>query len=135
MCFQSFWLHVLSVVFISSIPGDSGWAKLDKTYGKEFYGKTNVFMDDIKMCLDSKGFSYKSYSLPSQLDITDCFTDGHEAGELMLDFLSEVLHFSKSASPELKSGVMAKLQDCSVKSKGKVMFNTNYEMIVIDQLG
>lgn len=91
---------------------------------------------DIKSILDSKGVSYKSYELPSQMDITECFTEGDEKGELLLDFLTEVLNFSKVAPPELKTGVMELLRhpDCSVESEGKVIFNNNLGVIVIDSL-
>lgn len=79
---------------------------------------------------------YQSYELPSQMDITECFTEGDEKGELLLDFLTEVLNFSKTASPELKAGVMDLLRhsDCSVESDSKVMFNNNLEVIVLNQL-
>lgn len=70
------------------------------------------------------------------MDITECFTEGDEKGELLLDFLTEVLDFSKTASPELKDGVLNLLRhpDCSVESSGKVIFNNNLGVIVIDQL-
>lgn len=90
---------------------------------------------DIKSILDSKGVSYQSYELPSQMDITECFTEGDERGELLLDFLTEVLDFSKTVSPELKAGVLELLRhpDCSIESNGKVIFNNNLGVIVIDQ--
>lgn len=89
---------------------------------------------DIKSFLDSEGVSYQSYILPSQLDITECFTVGDEKGELLLDFLTEVLDFSKTAPPELKAGVMKTLRqpDCSVESNGRVIFNNDLEVIVLD---
>ncbi|KAA8588323.1 hypothetical protein FQN60_001517 [Etheostoma spectabile] len=73
------------------------------------------------------GVSYQSYELPSEMDITECFTEGDEKGELLLDFLTEVMDFSKTASPELKAGVLELLRhpDCSVESNGKVIFNNN----------
>lgn len=78
---------------------------------------------------------YQNYELPSQMDITECFTEGDEKGELLLDFLTEVLDFSKTASPELKDGVLKLLRhpDCSVESDGKVLFNNNLGVIVINQ--
>ena len=78
--------------------------------------------------------SYQSYNLPSQLDITECFTEGDEKGELLLDFLTEVLDFSKTAPPELRAGVMKTLRQpgCSVESNGRVIFNNNLEVIVLD---
>lgn len=119
--------------------GESGWSKLWRTYRDQLCNteiSQCVTTGDIKSFLESSGVNYQSYTLPSQMDITECFTEGDENGELLLDFLTEVLSFSKTASPELKAGVMDLLQhpDCSVESDGKVIFNNNLEVIVIDQL-
>lgn len=124
---------------MSSIPGKSGWGKLWRTFRKQLCNteiSQYVTTGDIKSFLDSKGVRYQSYELPSQMDITECFTEGDEKGELLLDFLTEVLDFSKTAPPELKAGVIELLRhpDCSVESDGKVIFNNNLEVIVLDQL-
>lgn len=68
------------------------------------------------------------------MDITECFTPGDERGELMLDFLTEILEFSRSAPPELKAGVLEVLKQpgCSREVDGRVMFNSNMEALVID---
>lgn len=91
---------------------------------------------DIQSFLDSKGVRYQSFELPSQMDITECFTQGDENGELLLDFLTEVLDFSKTAPPELRAGVMGLLRhpDCSVESNGRVMFNNNLRAIILNGL-
>lgn len=70
------------------------------------------------------------------MDITECFTPGDEKGELLLDFLTEALDFSKTALPELRAGVMDLLRhpDCSVESNGRVMFNNNLGAIVLNGL-
>ncbi|XP_071353093.1 histamine N-methyltransferase-like [Trachinotus anak] len=126
-------------LLIILVSGESGWGKLWRTYRAQLCNteiSQCVTTGDIKSFLDSKGVSYQSYELPSQLDITECFTEGDEKGELLLDFLTEVLDFSNTASPELKAGVMELLRhpDCSVESNGKVIFNNNLGVIVIDQL-
>ncbi|XP_028993039.1 histamine N-methyltransferase-like [Betta splendens] len=125
-------------LLIILVSGESGWGKLWNTY-RHLYCNNEVSQfvttGDIKRLLDSKGVSYQSYELPSQMDITECFTEGDEQGELLLDFLTEVLDFSKTAPPELKEGVLNLLRhpDCSTESDGKVVFNNNLEAIVIDQ--
>ncbi len=122
---------------MSSVSGESGWARLWQTYRNELSNteiSQCVTTGDIKSFLDSERVSYQSYELPSQMDITECFTEGDENGELLLDFLTEVLNFSQTASPELKAGVMELLRhpDCSVESDGKVIFNNNLGVIVLD---
>ncbi|XP_070832025.1 histamine N-methyltransferase-like [Chaetodon trifascialis] len=126
-------------LLIILVSGKSGFGKLWRTFRNQLCHtelSQCVTTSDIKSFLDSKGVKYQSYELPSQLDITDCFTEGDEKGELLLDFLTEVLDFSKTASPELKAGVMELLRhpDCSVESNGKIMFNNNLGVIVLDQL-
>ncbi|XP_036966722.1 histamine N-methyltransferase [Acanthopagrus latus] len=119
------------------VSGESGWGKLWKTHRRQLCNteiSQCVTTGDIKSFLDSEGVSYQSYNLPSQLDITECFTEGDEKGELLLDFLTEVLDFSKTAPPELRAGVMKTLRQpgCSVESNGRVIFNNNLEVIVLD---
>ncbi|XP_044074002.1 histamine N-methyltransferase [Siniperca chuatsi] len=126
-------------LLIILVSGESGWGKLWRTYRNQLCNteiSQCVTTGDIKTILDSKGVSFQSYELPSQMDITECFTEGDEKGELLLDFLTEVLDFSKTASPELRAGVLELLRhpDCSVESNGKVIFNNNLGVIVIDQL-
>ncbi|XP_040913685.1 histamine N-methyltransferase isoform X1 [Toxotes jaculatrix] len=126
-------------LLIILVSGESGWGKLWRTYRDQLCNteiSQCVTTGDIKSVLDSKGVSYQSYELPSEMDITECFTEGDEKGELLLDFLTEVLDFSKTASPELKAGVMELLRhpDCSVESNGRVIFNNNLGALVIDQL-
>lgn len=133
--FQSL-LNKNGKLLIILVSGKSGWGKLWKTY------KTQLSNNEISQCvttgdiaslLDSKGVHYQRYVLPSQMDITDCFKVGDEKGELLLDFLTEVLDFSKTASPELKTGVLDLLRhpDCSVVLDGRVVFNNNLEVLVI----
>ncbi|KAM8855497.1 histamine N-methyltransferase-like isoform 2-T2 [Spinachia spinachia] len=126
-------------LLIILVSGESGWGKLWRTYRTQLCNteiSQCVTTGDVKSLLDCKGVSYQSYELPSQMEITECFTDGDEKGELLLDFLTEVLDFSKTASAALKAGVLELLRhpDCSVESNGKVIFNNNLGVIVIDQL-
>lgn len=126
-------------LLIILVSGASGWGKLWRTYRNQLCNteiSQCVTTGDIKSFLDSKGVSFQNYELPSQMDITECFTEGDEKGELLLDFLTEVLDFSTTASPALKAGVLELLRhpDCSVESNGKVIFNNNLEVIVMDQL-
>ncbi|KAL6100602.1 hnmt [Pungitius sinensis] len=126
-------------LLIILVSGESGWGKLWRSYRTQLCNaeiSQCVTTGDIRGLLDRQGVSYQSYELPSQMEITECFAEGDEKGELLLDFLTEVLDFSKTASPELRAGVLELLRhpDCSVESNGKVVFNNNLGVIVIDQL-
>uniref|UniRef100_A0A3B1IBZ2 Histamine N-methyltransferase n=1 Tax=Astyanax mexicanus TaxID=7994 RepID=A0A3B1IBZ2_ASTMX len=117
--------------------GESGWGRLWRTYKAELCNadiSQCITTGDIRTFLDSKGISYQKHTLPSHMDITECFTEGDEKGELLLDFLTEVMDFSKSASPELKAGVLELLRhpDCSKEVDGRIVFNNNLEAVVLD---
>ncbi|XP_057708917.1 histamine N-methyltransferase-like [Corythoichthys intestinalis] len=124
-------------LLIILVSGESGWGKLWRTFRSQICAcdiSQCVTTADVKSILDSEGVQYQSYVLPSQMDITECFTEGDESGELLLDFLTEVDHFSQTASPQLKADIMKLLQDpaCSRLADGKVVFNNNLEVIVVD---
>ncbi|KFP65738.1 Histamine N-methyltransferase [Cariama cristata] len=115
----------------------SGWETLWKKFG------SSLPLDDlcsyvssagIKRILDSAGLKYQFHELPSHMDITSCFIEGNKDGELLLDFLTETREFSKTAPPELKHQVMEELRkpECSEKRDGKVLFNNNLSVIVIE---
>ncbi|XP_034042293.1 histamine N-methyltransferase-like [Thalassophryne amazonica] len=124
----------LLLILLSS---ESGYGKFGKTYKDQLPNSGTswwVTTGDIKRFLDSKGVTYQSYDLPSQADITECFSEGSEKGELLLDFVTGVLDFSKTASPELKSSVLAFLRhpDCSTESEGRIFFNNSKGALITD---
>ncbi|KAK0143733.1 Histamine N-methyltransferase [Merluccius polli] len=136
--FQSL-LHKTGKLLIILVSGTSGWAKLWGTYGSQL-GVSDITQcvttAHIKSLLDSKAVGYRSYELPSQMDISECFVEGSEEGGLLLDFLTEVQNFSQTAPAELKAGVLELLRhpDCSVEAQGRVIFNNNLEALVLDPL-
>ncbi|KAJ3591953.1 hypothetical protein NHX12_007083 [Muraenolepis orangiensis] len=136
--FQSL-LHKTGKLLIILVSGTSGWGKLWRTYRSQLCNadiSQSVTMADIKSQLDSKAVGYRSYELPSQMDISECFVEGSEEGGLLLDFLTEMMDFGRTAPAELKAGVLALLRhrDCSVETQGKVIFNNNLEALVLDPL-
>ncbi|XP_061082464.1 histamine N-methyltransferase-like [Conger conger] len=115
----------------------SGWGKLWKMYKADLCkGDTSycVTTGDFKSFLDADGIKYKTYLLPSQMDITECFREGDERGELLLDFLTGLVDFTRSAPPDLRAGVMDLLRhpDCSAEADGKIVFNNTLEVLVLD---
>ncbi|KFQ68121.1 Histamine N-methyltransferase, partial [Phaethon lepturus] len=124
-------------LLIILVSGTSGWETLWKKYGSSFPLEdlcSYVSSADIERILDSAGLKYQVHELPSHMDITSCFIEGNEDGELLLDFLTETCEFSKTAPPELRSQVMEELRkpECSEKRDGKVLFNNNLSVIVIE---
>ncbi|NWS43040.1 HNMT methyltransferase, partial [Probosciger aterrimus] len=124
-------------LLIILVSGTSGWETLWKKYGSSFPLDDlccYVSSADIKRILDSAGLKCQLHELPSHMDITSCFTEGNKDGEMLLDFLTETCEFSKTAPPELKHQVMEELRkpECSQERDGKVLFNNNLSVIVIE---
>ncbi|NXP44866.1 HNMT methyltransferase, partial [Heliornis fulica] len=130
-------LEAQAKLLIIVVSETSGWETLWKKFGSSLPLNdlcSYVSSADIKRILDSAGLKYQLHDLPSYMDITSCFTEGNREGELLLDFLTETCEFSKTAPPELKHQVMEELRKpgCSESRDGKVLFNNNLGVIVIE---
>uniref|UniRef100_A0A8C2EMW5 Histamine N-methyltransferase n=1 Tax=Cyprinus carpio TaxID=7962 RepID=A0A8C2EMW5_CYPCA len=117
--------------------GESGYGKLWTTFRKQLCNteiSQCVTTGDIKTFLDTESIPYQNYELLSQVDITECFTEGDQVGELLLDFLMEVIEFSKNAPEDLKKGVLDLLRhpDCSKEVDGRIIFNNNLGVLVVE---
>ncbi|NWI51218.1 HNMT methyltransferase, partial [Calyptomena viridis] len=124
-------------LLIILVSANSGWQTLWNKYGSYFPVDdlcSFVTSGDLPRILDSAGLKYQLYELLSHMDITSCFIEGDKDGELLLDFLTETLEFSKTFPPELKHQLMEELKKpgCSEKRDGKVFFNNNLGVIVIE---
>ncbi|XP_066497279.1 histamine N-methyltransferase-like [Hoplias malabaricus] len=136
MFFRSL-LNIHGKLLIILISGDSGWARLSKTCHAEVCDSEQcqcINSGDVQKFLDARGIPYSKYTLPSQIDISECFSPGDERGELLLDGLIEVVDFSKNASPKLRAEVLQLLKhpECSREENGRVMFNINLEAFILD---
>ncbi|OXB82283.1 UNVERIFIED_CONTAM: hypothetical protein H355_004600 [Colinus virginianus] len=124
-------------LLIILVSGTSGWEALWRKCGSSFPSDglcTFISSAKIKEILDPLGLKYTIYELPSQLDITCCFTKGDKDGELLLDFITQICEFSKTAPPELRQQVLEELRKpgCSKNKNGKVLFNNNLSVIVVE---
>ncbi|TEA32014.1 histamine N-methyltransferase isoform X1 [Orcinus orca] len=124
-------------ILITLVSGTSGWDKLWKKYGSHLPRDDLcqcVTSSDLMQMLDKLGIKYECYDLLSTMDISDCFIDGNENGDLLWDFLTETWNFSTTAPPDLKAEIMKDLQEpeFSVKKEGKVLFNNSLSFIVAE---
>lgn len=89
---------------------------------------------DIVDMLSSMGAKYQSYDLQSDMDISECFVEGDRNGELLLDFLTETCEFKRNAPADLREEIMETLKSsgCSFMRDGKVIFNNNLSVIVVE---
>ncbi|XP_057350465.1 histamine N-methyltransferase [Manis pentadactyla] len=124
-------------ILIILVSGTSGWDKLWRKYGSRLPRDDlcqYVTSSDLTQMLEKSGIKYECYNLLSTMDISDCFIDGNENGDLLWDFLTETCNFSKTAPPDLKAEIMKDLQEpeFSVKKEGKVLFNNSLSFIVVE---
>ncbi|KAK7912587.1 hypothetical protein WMY93_012798 [Mugilogobius chulae] len=129
-------------LLICLLTNESGWMMLWRPFYRELRPQKTEgdvpFLNTahIKKLLDDRGVSYQTYTILPEFDITACFTEGDEAGELLLDFLTETVNFSKTAPSDLKHRVLKRLRDnpCSVERDGKVFLSIEQETIVLEGL-
>lgn len=124
-------------ILIILVSGTSGWDKLWKKYGSRLPRDDlcqYVTSTDLTQMLDKLGIKYECYDLLSTMDISDCFIDGNENGDLLWDFLTETCNFNATAPPDLKAEIMKDLQEpeFSVKKDRKVLFNNSLSFIVVE---
>ncbi|XP_063174471.1 histamine N-methyltransferase isoform X1 [Candoia aspera] len=124
-------------LFIILVSGRSGWAKLWKKYGPRLPMNDlclYISSADVEEMLDGSGLKYQSHELPSDMDITDCFTEGNTTGELLLDFLTETCDFSKTAPLDLKNEIVEDLKkpEYSERRGDKYFFNNTLTAIMIE---
>ncbi|NXD76969.1 HNMT methyltransferase, partial [Halcyon senegalensis] len=130
-------LETQAKLLLIVVSENSGWETLWRKFAPSFSSEgvsSYISSADIRRILDSAGLKYQVHELPSHMDITSCFIEGNKDGDLLLDFLTENCDFSKTAPPELKQQVMEELRkpECSEKRDGKVLFNNNLSVIVIE---
>uniref|UniRef100_UPI003AAAF6A8 histamine N-methyltransferase-like n=1 Tax=Centroberyx gerrardi TaxID=166262 RepID=UPI003AAAF6A8 len=114
---------------------NSGWDILWKTFRKELCTKSisdYLSAGDIEVHLKSLGLKYEKHAIPNTIDITDCFTQGSELGELLLDFMTEQDHFHSSLTPELRAGILDLLRNkCSTEKDGRILFDCTLSSILV----
>uniref|UniRef100_UPI00398EAF50 histamine N-methyltransferase-like n=1 Tax=Pristiophorus japonicus TaxID=55135 RepID=UPI00398EAF50 len=119
-------------LLIVTVSDGGGWQSLWKTFGSRFINSC-VYLDVCKI-LDDMSINYQIYEVSADLDITECFIEGNEKGELLLDFLTHIINFRKTAPPDLKAEVLQYLLQTpySREENGKIIFNNNSQTIVVD---
>lgn len=122
---------------MASPAGECAWARLLKEFQSQICKNgiaQNMTTSEVKTFLDSKKITYQKYNLTSLLDITECFTPGDEKGDRLLDLLTEVIEFRKTAPPKLKNDVLEflKRSDNSQLVNGRYLFDCSLEALLID---
>ncbi|KAM9455509.1 histamine N-methyltransferase-like [Clarias gariepinus] len=130
-------LHKNGKILVILVTRESAWGRLMNVYKDQLAqeGATlHVTTTDVKSYLDSKKVPYQSYKFKSLLDITECFTPEDKKGEEILDLLTEVIDFSKTAPPELKDEVVEFLKNPinNLEVNGKILFDCSMEALLID---
>ncbi|XP_060683725.1 histamine N-methyltransferase-like [Hemiscyllium ocellatum] len=118
-------------LLIIQVADDSGWSSLWTKFGSRF--PTSISLD-VQNVLAEMKMKYQIYEHSSDFDITECFIEGNENGDCLLDFLTDSADFRKTAPEDLKSEVLQYLHQpsCSREENKKILFCNNLKFIVID---
>ncbi|XP_038069076.1 histamine N-methyltransferase-like [Patiria miniata] len=90
---------------------------------------------DIRSSLDRRGIPYTQHPYPVRLDITKCFDQASEEGGLLVDFLTNVLNYRKTAPEDMQRTVMECLGSslCSESKNDGIYLNMDWDAIVISK--
>lgn len=89
--------------------------------------------EDITAILDTIPVRYETHDIDSYFDITECFVEGSDIGGMLLDAVTEKLHFAETAPADIKAKIMEDLQspEFSVRRDGKILLDTRVKAIVV----
>ncbi|MBN3300953.1 HNMT methyltransferase, partial [Amia calva] len=114
---------------------NSGWEILWKTYKEALCSNTiSAYQSagDIKVHLENLGLKYEEHDIPNTLDITECFIEGNETGQLLLDFMTDKPYFYEKTPPDLRAGILDLMRNkCSTERDGRIIFNGNLTALLI----
>ncbi|XP_070553905.1 histamine N-methyltransferase-like [Ptychodera flava] len=126
------------VMLIVVVSDDSGFWRLWKKFSYlEDSRMKFINSEHMRKALDDIGVKYQSLRQRSRVVATECFKADSEVGNLVLDFLIHVMHFRKTAPPELQKEVLDYLEtsDCCDPrdENGEILFNNDWEAIIVQK--
>ncbi|KAJ0005826.1 hypothetical protein NQD34_015720, partial [Periophthalmus magnuspinnatus] len=140
-------IHMIQVLYYIEDPGPTirfyqsllkknGKLMITLQSGKKTWNdgiSRSLYTGDITKLLDEAGIPYQCYGVCSDLDITECFTEGDETGEMILDFITQTVNFSKTAPSELRERVLSFMRDpkYSVVKDGRILSCEKHWIIIL----
>ena len=112
---------------------NSGIGNVHKRFRTEL--QTNYIKTvDVRQALDKLGIKYTVYPQPISVDITECFQEESEDGNLLLDFFTHVSEFRNKAPNSLVQEYLQYLKnpECIQMNGDQVLLNFNWDAIVTD---
>ena len=88
---------------------------------------------DIRSYFDRQSIGYLDFHQPSSLDITKCFDDASDEGNLLLDFITHVADFRGTVPGDLQRAVLERLasSDISEKKDGEILLSNDWDAFYI----
>ncbi|XP_038645861.1 histamine N-methyltransferase-like [Scyliorhinus canicula] len=92
------------------------------------------FVPDVQKVLDELRMKYQICKLSFGMDVTECFIEGNENGEHLLDFITHIAHFKKSVSADQKDAVLQQIRQPQFikEENGQIILNRIMCAIVVD---
>ncbi|XP_038068681.1 histamine N-methyltransferase-like isoform X1 [Patiria miniata] len=115
---------------------NNGWQRFLDRF-PQLYGRAcchlQVTSRDLLNLLDRRGIPYTQYHQPTSCDITKCFDEASEEGSLLVDFLTQTVHFKEAAAEDEQRSMMEYLasSDCSERKNEAILLNIPRDAVVI----
>ncbi len=89
---------------------------------------------DMRSAFDRRNIPYIQSQYTSYVDISKCFDETSEDGNLLLDFLVQVSEFKKTATASQYKEMMEYLASSSKKEGSKVFFSDVWDAAIVTKL-
>ncbi|XP_078597514.1 histamine N-methyltransferase-like [Branchiostoma floridae x Branchiostoma japonicum] len=107
------------------------WYKLWEEFGQGDRLKTELRTSgDVRQWLDTRNISYVTSVNEMDTNVTECFKEHSEEGNLLLDFLTKTAYFLLAEEPEIKSMALEFIRRNSLVVDDKILFQSNIEIII-----
>eukprot|EP00058_Branchiostoma_floridae_P007112 XP_002592600.1 hypothetical protein BRAFLDRAFT_68923 [Branchiostoma floridae] len=105
------------------------WYKLWEEFGQGDRLKTELRTSgDVRQWLDTRNISYVTSVNEMDTNVTECFKEHSEEGNLLLDFLTKTAYLAEE--PEIKSMALEYIRRNSSVVDDKILFQSNIEIII-----
>ncbi|XP_041455690.1 histamine N-methyltransferase B-like [Lytechinus variegatus] len=125
---------ILLIIVVSDVSGF--WRLWDRFTRFQDSVSRYLCTTHIRDSLSSLGITFDESRQASRVDITSCFQEGSDDGELIVDFLSHTVDLRGSASPELYREVVNYMgsEKCAErKEDGSILFNNDWDATIIQK--
>ncbi|XP_033628191.1 histamine N-methyltransferase-like [Asterias rubens] len=123
-------------LLIITISDDSGTCRLFNRFtGYQDHLMHLISSADVRSSFDRRNIPYTQSQQKSRVEITKFLDETSEDGNLLMDFLIQIVKFKETASDAQYKEVMEYMLsgDCSEKDGDEVLFNNDWDAVIIEK--